>query len=603
MNPSPPPSSPPIDPVAASYQVLDAGPETLFTYPAAMSRSLDGERIRAASGRLFVNGTEVSQSITVHAGDVIAVKPSWNDVSGYANLAYSFYLGVAGVTFLAPVNSIEVLPAGKRVGVGAWTSYVARFHFQNGTDLDMAAGIKWTSSDTRIATMSGNNATALALGTTTITASFSTLSSSTKLDVIPVVLEDFTISPASIKTGVGLAQKVIVTGTYTDGSTGDVTQLATWSSNNSQVATVDEHGVITGVAPGSAGVQATIQSKIHSFPVDVTAAGASPGTPMTICGGVTGATRLENGKVLVICGSSSELYDPSTATWSSAGQLPNPSNGAAVARLANGGFFASGGSGASPVTSYVNIYDPTTGTWKAASPMPRLSIGHTATTLQNGRVLVVGGQAQFNPVYSDSSSYDPTTDTWSNAASLQNARTRHTATVLADGKVLVAGGQSWTDWILDRHAVSTVELYDPAADTWTPLAPMTEARFGHTATLLQDQRLLVVGGTDDIRKFGAEIYDPATHNWSPAGTLVHPRLLHSATLLSNGSVMVAGGIGDDSNSMDDVEIFDPATNSWSAAMPLSSPRSGHAAILLSDHALLIIGGASSGSTELYWWSP
>jgi len=76
---------------------------------------------------------------------------------------------------------------------------------------------------------------------------------------------------------------------------------------------------------------------------------------------------------------------------------------------------------------------------------------------------------------------------------------------------------------------------------------MAVARKGHTATLLPDGKVLVVGGVDSNDDASAkalasaELYDPKTGTWSETGSLIHPRAWHTATLLKNGLVLVAGG--------------------------------------------------------------
>lgn len=74
-------------------------------------------------------------------------------------------------------------------------------------------------------------------------------------------------------------------------------------------------------------------------------------------------------------------------------------------------------------------------------------------------------------------------------SSMATARSFHTATLLQDGRVLNAGGADASD-----ATVSSAEIYDPVKQTFTPAANMTAARAWHTATLLPDGRVLIVGG-------------------------------------------------------------------------------------------------------------
>ncbi|MFP2934237.1 kelch repeat-containing protein, partial [Pyxidicoccus sp. 3LG] len=81
-------------------------------------------------------------------------------------------------------------------------------------------------------------------------------------------------------------------------------------------------------------------------------------------------------------------------------------------------------------------------------------------------------------------------------APLTATRSAHTATLLADGRVLVVGGMRrlGTFPIPTSEPVASAELYDPTTDTWSATSPLAEARYSHTATLLADGRVLVVGG-------------------------------------------------------------------------------------------------------------
>src|SRR5260370_40110423 len=96
-------------------------------------------------------------------------------------------------------------------------------------------------------------------------------------------------------------------------------------------------------------------------------------------------------------------------------------------------------------------------------------------------------------------------------------RFRHTAALLPDGRVLVLGGMRNTD----LQALNSGEVFDPSTQRWTVVAAMSEARGGQTATLLGDRRILVAGGHPDGASAG--IYDPAPNPWFPAGERRPPR--------------------------------------------------------------------------------
>ena len=223
--------------------------------------------------------------------------------------------------------------------------------------------------------------------------------------------------------------------------------------------------------------------------------------------------------------------------------------------------------------------------------------GHTATLLLNGRVIVTGGTPFFNGARLTSAElYDPVANTWSVAASLATPRDGHTATLLRNGKLLVVGGYSNAP--VGGARTATVELYDATTDTWSAAASLVTGRGDHTATLLANGKVLVVAGfTNGGYTAGAELYDPETDTWSYAGSVRHSRIYHAATLLANGNVLVAGGLNP--HLLATVDLYNPATNTWSALPDLSGPRQYLSATLLTNGKVLVAGGSDALFAELY----
>ena len=121
-------------------------------------------------------------------------------------------------------------------------------------------------------------------------------------------------------------------------------------------------------------------------------------------------------------------------------------------------------------------------------------------------------------------------------------RYRHTATTLPNGLIVVTGGYS----SMQGKTLSTAEIYDPTGDTFMLLtSTMSDTRMDHTATLLPDGRVLIVGGWSSTRNStvaSADIFDPSTFLFTPAAPLPFSRHEHTATLLPDGSVLVTGGL-------------------------------------------------------------
>jgi N-acetylneuraminic acid mutarotase len=305
-----------------------------------------------------------------------------------------------------------------------------------------------------------------------------------------------------------------------------------------------------------------------------------------VAGGFTGSTY-----AIV---RSAELYDPDTNTWSTTGSMANDRDYFGLAMLPDGKVLAAGGgNNNSPPGNHddsAELYDPGSGTWAAAGTMSTVRVGQTSTLLGNGTVLVAGG-TDGPSALAGAEVYNPFAlpfaDPWSAAGTMAVARTSHTATLLPDGEVLVVGGRGGAGFAV----LASAERYDPATGDWTSAASMSQARADHTATLLQDGRVLVAGGL--VRPYAldsAELYDPATDTWSAASSLATARFDHTATLLNDGRVLVTGGQDGSFGVLASAELYDPVSDSWAPAPDMASPRAGHTATLLGDGKVLVIGG-------------
>lgn len=241
------------------------------------------------------------------------------------------------------------------------------------------------------------------------------------------------------------------------------------------------------------------------------------------------------------------------------------------------------------------------GTFTTSGTMDIARVDHSATLLANGRVLIAAGfnQSDFAPA---AELYDAASGVLTATGTPALQRIAHTATRLPNGKVLVAGGIEWTSGL--QIMESSAELYDPATGLWTPTAEMDTARAWHSATLLPDGRVLVVGGRDTlgVTLAGAELYDPATEKWTDLPTMRDSRSNHTAVLLPNGKVLISGGVqlALSQRLLDTSELFDPDRRDWSTAARMTRQRAQHTATLLPAGQVLVVGGSGSEqSVELY----
>ena len=245
------------------------------------------------------------------------------------------------------------------------------------------------------------------------------------------------------------------------------------------------------------------------------------------------------------------VFDPGPNSWTPLPSPPTQRMGPDMVLLDDGRVLVIGGfeivvsatGYESRFSSAMEIFDPATNEWQQAAAMNQPLFRQAAVLLSDGRVLVVGGIFLSDGKESARAEiYDPATDIWTPTEDMSVERGRPKAVLLSDGRVLVTGDKS-----LDFRAVTgKAETYDPDTGAWTPTEDMSKASVGHALTLLPDGRVLATGGVHPTnRHFGAysttEIFDPDSNSWSPGPELSEPRIHHSATLLPDGRVLLVGG--------------------------------------------------------------
>lgn len=242
------------------------------------------------------------------------------------------------------------------------------------------------------------------------------------------------------------------------------------------------------------------------------------------------------------------------------------------------------------------------GGWAPAGVCTPARYDHAAGLLPDGRVLVTGGSGDMTGINHNSAKLFQAPATWTDAASMTVARTCHRQTLLSDGRVLVTGGR-----VLIPNPggggtfiyLSSAEIYSPAANTWTPVASMSQPRALHTATLLANGKVLVAGGLSPSTLTSAELYDPATDAWTTLPSLSYPRYSQAALRLEDGRVLVAATWFGNVPS----EIYNPASNSWTLAAGLGGGFTNYLFRLPDGRLLFFDGTLSLASSPTGPWTP
>ena len=185
-------------------------------------------------------------------------------------------------------------------------------------------------------------------------------------------------------------------------------------------------------------------------------------------------------------------------------------------------------------------------------------------------------------------------NTWQPVGPMTTERADHTATLLNDGRVLIAGGFKGNGPTFT--VLNSAEIFNPATNSFTSVSNMTTPRTFHTATLLLDGRVLIAGGNSDVAGTNlnsAEIFNPIANTFSSVGNLNSKRFYHTANLLSDGRVLIAGGF--DSLNLKSTEIFDPNTSIFTPGHDMNMPRAHHASTRLNDGRILLVNGLIIGS--------
>lgn len=327
---------------------------------------------------------------------------------------------------------------------------------------------------------------------------------------------------------------------------------------------------------------------------------------------------LPDGRVLILKGTgvsnrqqmSSELFVPGgSALQLVAGSTQAHGDGFSAITLANGSkVLIAGGRTNAGYSAKAEIFDPATQCYAPVSDLNEPRADHSATLLEDGRVLIVGGAASGNRyAHATVEIFDPAEGTFRRlAAEMTSPRQQHTATLLRNGWVLIAGGVQGTGNGAAGPALQSAELFDPDSECFYPTGSLHAPRHLHTATLLADDRVLILGGSSSSKTGGvihatAELYDPETGQFHLAGAMQQPREVHTTTHLEDGSLLIIGGryLADgELHYVPEIERFDPFACSFCVVGAIRVPRYHHTTTFASDGSILVVGGLSESDEPI-----
>lgn len=261
-------------------------------------------------------------------------------------------MGITGSTNLtvgaiggAMLQSIVITPADATMAPGTTRQYAATGGYSDGSTRDLTAQVVWASSNTATATVS-NMVTSKGLvsaqsgGNTTLSATFQGVSGSTSLTVSQSTLTAIVVAPTNPSLPAGFKLQFRATGTYSDGSSQDVTSAVTWASANAAVASISDaatsKGLATGLSAGTTSISATLGAISGSTSLTVSSAtlGAITVTPASF------SLALGQSRQLTATGTFSDgtsLDLTNQVTWSSSSFRVQVSQSGLVTVLSAGG--------------------------------------------------------------------------------------------------------------------------------------------------------------------------------------------------------------------------------------------------------------------------
>jgi hypothetical protein len=306
-----------------------------------------------------------------------------------------------------------------------------------------------------------------------------------------------------------------------------------------------------------------------------------------------------------------ELFDPRIGSFAEVGQMAVSRIGGQVAVRDDGTAVIAGGvDGDGALIGLVEEIVPQS----EEEPVRQLAdqneaakAGLALVALPDRGILMSGGRSSAGFIVPDLVLLEAGDDQFRPAGALAVERVGHSASVGLGGVVYLIGGLTRDEGASEDVATGTIELYRPQDQSVrTVSAELMVPRFAHTATVLGDGRILIVGGLtpdatcaeppcaiEEVEVFDPIVGETRTVDEIPGG--IHD---HTATLIAGGRVLITGGVDADGTLRSDAYLFDPEVEALVPTRSLGRPRAEHTATELCDGTVLLVGGVSAEGTPL-----
>jgi trimeric autotransporter adhesin len=258
---------------ALRQQIIAAAEAASRRHPASLDHALQ-EGTRRLRRRVALVYAAVIIAIAVLVGAVTALPSVLGARDPIPNPTPSPTQTSSTVTPTPRLTGLTVSPTRVSLLSGGTRQLTASGSYSDGTTRDLTGTVGWTSADVKVATIDATGLlTAASPGSTTVTATADGTQGSTDITVTAPTptLTGLTVSPTPVVLPAGGTRQLTATGSYSDGTTRDLTGTATWTTTDVKVATIDATGLLTATSPGTTTVTATADGTQASAEITVTA--------------------------------------------------------------------------------------------------------------------------------------------------------------------------------------------------------------------------------------------------------------------------------------------------------------------------------------------